>query len=148
MNKLKTPSLKHSINKDSIIEFIEKECKNLIILEDVDKLISEKKVEVDGLFADLKEMIETNKSAEEYNALKIRYSNSAEELNEMCKNRKEQEQRKTAIDTYIANFKKLPTVIVDWDSRIWNLMIDKAVVNRNKTITFFFKSGQQININL
>lgn len=93
-------------------------------------------------------MIETNKSAEEYNVLKIRYSNSAEELNTMCKNRKEQEQRKTAIDTYIANFKKLPTVIADWDSRIWNLMIDKAVVNRNKTITFFFKNGQQININL
>jgi len=54
----------------------------------------------------------------------------------------------TAIDTYIANFKKLPTVIADWDSRIWNLMIDKAVVSRNKTITFFFKNGQQININL
>lgn len=137
-----------SINKDSIIEFIEKECKNLIILEDLDKEISEKKVEVDGLFADLKEMIETNKSDEEYNALKIRYNDSAEELNVMCKNRKEQEQRKTAIDTYIANFKKLPTVIADWDSRIWNLMIDKAVVNRNKTITFFFKNGQQININL
>jgi hypothetical protein len=137
-----------SINKDSVIEFIEKQCKNLIILEDLDKLISEKKVEVDGLFADLKEMIETNKSVEEYNALKIRYSNSAEELNAMCKNRKEQEQRKTAIDTYIANFKKLPTVIADWDSRIWNLMIDKAVVNGNKTITFFFKNGQQININL
>ena len=137
-----------SINKDSVIEFIEKQCKNLIILEDLDKEISKKKVEVDGLFADLKEMIETNKSVEEYNALKIRYSNSAEELNAMCKNRKEQEQRKTAIDTYIANFKKLPTVIADWDSRIWNLMIDKAVVNGNKTITFFFKNGQQININL
>lgn len=46
-----------SVNYDFIVKLIEKGCKNFIILEDLNNLISEKKVEVDSLFADLKEMV-------------------------------------------------------------------------------------------
>lgn len=50
------------------------------------------------------------------------------------------------MESFIENLKKGPESLDSWSEEIWNLMLEKGVVNRDKTITFIFKNGKEIRM--
>lgn len=48
------------------------------------------------------------------------------------------------MEVFIENLKKQPNLVDEWDERLWCLMIEKAVVGRDGSITFVFYNGNEI----
>ena len=47
---------------------------------------------------------------------------------------------------YIRTLKKQPVVLREWDSTIWTVMIEKAIVHKDGQITFVFQNGTEIKV--
>ena len=45
---------------------------------------------------------------------------------------------------FIENLKKQPLIVDKWDESLWAVMIEKAVVHIDGSITFVFYNGSEI----
>lgn len=50
------------------------------------------------------------------------------------------------LDAFIAFVKKSETVITEWSSDIWNVLVESGTVHRDGSVTFKFKNGKQIRV--
>ena len=55
-------------------------------------------------------------------------------------------QQDKAMALYIRTLKKQPTVLTEWNDTIWIVMVEKAIVHRDKSITFVFYNGSKVKI--
>lgn len=58
----------------------------------------------------------------------------------------ERESRAKYLDAFIKDLAERPLVLEEFDVDVWFYMIEKGIVNRDKTITFTFKNGTEIRI--
>lgn len=49
-----------------------------------------------------------------------------------------------AIKLFIKALEEKPIVLDEWDSSCWALFVDKAIVHKDKNITFIFNNGTNI----
>ena len=47
---------------------------------------------------------------------------------------------------FIRTLKKQPDILEEWDDTIWTMMVEKAIVHRDRSITFVFYNGKQITV--
>ena len=47
---------------------------------------------------------------------------------------------------FICTLKKQPDILEEWDDTIWTMMVKKAIVHRDGSITFVFYNGTQITV--
>jgi hypothetical protein len=47
---------------------------------------------------------------------------------------------------FIAEFDSKPNLIEEFDIDIWSYLIEKAIVNQDRSITFIFNNGKEIKI--
>jgi len=58
---------------------------------------------------------------------------------------KEKRMRKSKeISTFITTLKKQPMILPEWNERLWITLLDMAIVQRDGSIVFRFKSGKEI----
>ena len=50
------------------------------------------------------------------------------------------------LNAFIASLEDKETVIDEFSTDLWNLMIQEALVNENGTITFKFRNGNEVRI--
>lgn len=50
------------------------------------------------------------------------------------------------LNSYLASFKEAGEIITEWDDNFWMTVLDKVIVNRDRTITFKFIEGTDITI--
>ena len=50
------------------------------------------------------------------------------------------------LDSFIAFIEKSETVITEWSSDIWNVLVESGTVHRDGSVTFKFKNGKQITV--
>ena len=125
-------------------------------VEDIDNHINEKEMELLVIRKSIEELIEENSKVEQdqkqyeerYSILEKNYYAVKRELDSLSQTKKDKETRLSAIKLFIAKFKEMPTFIDKFNSRIWNLVLDVAIVNKDKSITFVFKNKQKIIIPL
>jgi len=48
--------------------------------------------------------------------------------------------------SYLKEIKKADNYLPEWSNDLWMLMVDSAIVNRDKTITFKFTSGTEVAV--
>ena len=48
--------------------------------------------------------------------------------------------------SFLSALNKSEAMLNSWNERIWMLMVENGVVNRDKTITFKFTSGTEITL--
>lgn len=53
-----------------------------------------------------------------------------------------------AMKSYLARLKDAEQVIDAWDDSLWMTVLEKAVVNRDGTITFHFTIGKNITLKI
>ena len=51
-----------------------------------------------------------------------------------------------SMELFIESIKDKPDVIDSWNSDLWSLLVDKAIVHHDKSITFLFKNMKEITI--
>ena len=143
-------------NKIEIINFLESNIESMFDVEDIDNHINEKEMELLVIRKSIEELIEENSKVEQdqkqyeerYSILEKNYYAVKRELDSLTQTKKDKETRLSAIKLFIAKFKEMPTFIDKFNSRIWNLVLDVAIVNKDKSITFVFKNKQKIIIPL
>lgn len=54
--------------------------------------------------------------------------------------------RNIHLQAFINDLSNKPKVLEDYDEDVWSYLIDKAIVNRDGSITFIFRNGKEIRI--
>lgn len=54
--------------------------------------------------------------------------------------------KQNKINTFISNLKNKEDAITEFDEELFNIMVDKAKVHRDKSIEFIFNSGYKVKV--
>ena len=81
-----------------------------------------------------------------YEALTLRYEAAKAELDRLQKERTLRSQQDKAMALFIRTLRKQPEVLDAWDDTVWTVMVEKAIVHRDGTITFVFYNGTEIAV--
>ncbi len=81
-----------------------------------------------------------------YNEMNTRYEKHSAELNRLQAERKRLEQQDSALSLFARALKKQPKVLDAWDDSLWIVMVEKAIVHRDRSITFIFYNGKEITV--
>lgn len=81
-----------------------------------------------------------------YNSLYDKYEEVETRHNELVDKKTKAINRNNYLKRYIKILKRNPTNLVQWDSGIWALVIEKALVHKDKSVTFKFICGKEIKI--
>ena len=115
---------------------------------DIERQIEETQVVAELVKTAVKENASTAQSQEaylkKYEALTERYEKAAAELERLQSLRTARSQQDKKMALYIRTLKKQPEVMHDWNDTIWTVMVEKAIVHKDGSITFRFYSGAEI----
>lgn len=78
----------------------------------------------------------------------IRYLNAQKRLNDFMKLKYEKEMKSIQLDTFIKEIEELNQVDLKFDNRLFNMTISKIVIYHDDTITFFFKNGKEVKLDI
>lgn len=71
---------------------------------------------------------------------------SQKELQSLQKERNKRLKKDKALSLHIRTPKKSRQVLTKWDDTVWTVMVEKAIVHRDKSITFVFYNGNKIRV--
>ena len=87
-----------------------------------------------------------DKYLKKYNSLNKRYEDAVSKLEKLKTERTLRQQQDKAMSLFIRTLKKSPLVLDKWDGTIWTVMVEKAIVHKNGSITFVFYNGSEIEV--
>ena len=67
-------------------------------------------------------------------------------MDRLQKERTLRSQQDKAMALFIRTLKKQPEVLDAWDDTVWTVMVEKAIVHRDGTITIVFWGGTEIAV--
>ena len=79
-----------------------------------------------------------------YESLTQRYKAASTELDRLQAERTRCQQKDKSIGLFIRSLKKQPEVMDTWNDTIWTVMVERAVVHKDGSITFVFYNGAKI----
>ncbi len=102
----------------------------------------------------VEQMIKTNASnaqdQDEYSkcfdALCGKYDQLKEIYDKVFAERQVKLAKATQLDAFMSYIQKGETVITEWSSDIWNVLVESGTVHRDGSITFKFKNGKQVTV--
>ncbi len=80
-----------------------------------------------------------------YAELEDKYKNKESEYNNLISQKEERKLKESNINSFIETLKK-GEILLEWDDRIFNFTLEKAIVHKDKSITFKFYSGYGVTI--
>lgn len=117
---------------------------------EVERQVQETEVVAELVKAAIKDNASTTQSQEaylkKYESLTRRYEIAAQELERLQNERNYRRQQDQEITRFIRTLKKQAEVLDTWDDTIWTLMVEKAIVHRDGSITFTFYNGTEIKV--
>lgn len=84
--------------------------------------------------------------SKKYETLKERYEAAYGRYQELVKLKEHRLSQAKALKVFIKALEDKPLVLDEWDNSCWTLFVEKAVVHRDKSITFEFCNGTKIKI--
>lgn len=117
---------------------------------EIDRQMEETQVVAELVKAAVKENASTAQSQEtylkKYESLTARYETAAKELERLQAERTRLGQQDKAMGLFIRTLKRQPERMDTWDDTIWTVMVEKAIVHRDGSITFIFYNGTEIKV--
>ncbi len=83
---------------------------------------------------------------QKYETLTKRYEAASAELDRLQAERTLCAQKDKSIRLFIRTLKKQPEVMDKWSDIIWTVMVEKAIVHKDGSITFIFFNGANVNV--
>lgn len=78
--------------------------------------------------------------------LETEYDKEVKRLKDLEQEKQETNDKRNKIATFIASLKDKGTSINEFDEELFNIMVCKAIVNRDKSIEFIFNSGYKVKV--
>ena len=121
---------------------------------ELDKKIAEAQEEVEIIAMAVRNLVKENAtqalSQEEYdkkyNSFAERYQNEVDKLQTLLDEKKQVLIKDKAMELFIETIKEQPIILEEWDVTVFNFMIEKAVVQHDKTIEFHFFNGAKVRV--
>ncbi len=140
--------------KDRILEDIKDVIKLLSDTSELDTKVVElqNKMEVISGLVDkmIKENTRTTQDQVEFNKrydeLSAQYESEKNDLDKTLEKRAYKQAQEIKMKAYLEEIKKADNYLPEWSNDVWMIMVEKAIVNRDKTITFKFTSGTEITL--
>ena len=140
--------------KDRIIEDINEVIKLLADTFELDAKVVELQNKMTVISGLVDKMIKENtKTAQDqvdfnkrYEELSNQYEADKNALDKTLEKRAYKQAQEIKMKAYLKEIKKADNYLPEWSIDLWMLMVDSAIVNRNKTITFKLTSGTEITI--
>jgi len=82
--------------------------------------------------------------ARKYEELSTQYESEKNALDKALEKRAYMQAQEIKMKAYLEEIKKADNYLPEWSNNVWMIMVEKAIVNRDKTITFKFTSGTEI----
>jgi len=120
---------------------------------ELDEEIIKAQNEIDIISETVKKLVKNNgerpQSQEEYtrryNDLVEKYNSKKKELDNLQAEKKRKKLQRSTLDAFIDNLKNEES-IVSFDDKLWILLVDSAIINRDGTIIFKFANGLEKTI--
>lgn len=140
--------------KQRIIEDVNEVIKLLSDTSEIDAKIIElqNKMEVISGLVDkmIKENTRTAQDQVEFNRryeeLSAQYESEKNDLDKTLEKRAYKQAQEIKMKAYLEEIKKADNYLPEWSNDVWMIMVEKAIVNRDKTITFKFTSGTEVTM--
>lgn len=119
---------------------------------ELDQQIEEKTQESELLADMVRELIYRNASSakeddkKQEEALCAKFYAVLKEIQSLKEEREQRLQKDKAMSLHIRTLNKSRQVLTEWDDTVWTLMVEKAIVHRDKSITFIFYNGSQFRV--
>ena len=122
--------------------------------ETLDEKITSIKNEIDIISELVRKLVKQNsteaQSQEEYqkkyNDLSERYNKLKDELDKLINERAYKLGQSTKLEAFLKEMETAETIIDTWNNELWMIMVESAVVHKDKSITFKFYNGKEIRI--
>lgn len=142
------------LEKERIIEDVNEVIKLLSDASELDAKVIElqNKMEfISGLFDKMikentrttQDQVEFNRS---YDELSAQYETEKNDLDKTLEKRAYKQAQEIKMKAYLEEIKKADNYLHEWSNDVWMIMVEKAIVNRDKTITFKFTSGTEVTL--
>ena len=140
--------------KNNVIDDLKLMQQRLSDLTEIDNTIEHQQEEVLIITELVKNLIHENASTklnqdeyvQKYDSLNKRYEKATEVLVSLQAEKQRKVEQDNAFTLYIKTLKKNPTLLEEWDDTIWMTMVEKAIIHKNKNITFRFYNGAVIEV--
>ena len=142
-------------NKDEMIENLSGVVELLSDSSTLDEKIEEAKTELDVVEAMVKALMDkrakTDELSEEaftkqYESLDSRYKKATDKINNIIKEKNIRRGKKEKMSAILESLRNEPSTLLKWDKRIWILLVEKAIIHKDKTITFKFYCGAEVRV--
>ena len=136
-------------NRDQVLADCELGRKTLVDFAALDGEIEQVNGEIKKLEEKVRALVNENaceaQSQDAYRQRRIelteRFGKLADRLRELTGERDFRKKQDSAIRLHMRMLKRSPQVLETWDDTIWTVMVEKAVVHRDGSITFHFYNG-------
>ena len=116
--------------------------------QDIDTLNDELVVTAELVNKLIKENSKSSMSQDEYNKkydeLTSRYEKTKQKQEELIESRSNKKTQALNMKSFISNLKQIEDKLSDWNENVWMLLVNSAVVHRDKSITFKFHNNNEV----
>lgn len=141
-------------DKDRVIKDTEDIIELLTDTTEVEKLIAGYQEDMEVVREAVNSLIKDNsrraQSQEQYetkyNKMVKKYEALSAKLDEVLKIKSDKEDKRLRLSTFLNEVKSSKKFITDWSDEIWMLMVEKAIVHKDGTITFIFFNGKEVRV--
>lgn len=140
--------------KDRILEDINDVIKLLSDTSELDTKVVELQNKMEVIIGLVDKMIKENTRTTQnqvefnkrYDELSAQYESEKNDLDKTLEKRAYKQAQEIKMKAYLEEIKKADNYLPEWSNDVWMIMVEKAIVNRDKTITFKFTSGTEITL--
>ena len=138
------------VNKGEILNNLELVLNQIVSVESIEDKIKEVNEELEQIVHEVEVLIHSSLTIDYVNEkqlnLEAKYDALVKKLKKLEHQKDEVIEKHNKINTFIANLRHKGIVITEFDEELFNIMIDKAVVHRDKSIEFIFNSGYEVKV--
>lgn len=141
-------------NKDALVEDTKAIVTMLTDTSEIDSKIQELNTEMDDIEVLVENLIHDNSKRSQsqseyekrYNELVDKFNKAKDEVQRLTDTKISKSNKLEVLQAFITTIEEKENFIDESSLELWNLMIDATVVNRDGTITFKFKNGNEVII--
>ena len=141
-------------NKEQVIEDSKLMIDALVDFEALEKEMQDEEKIINDLSIKVKELVDKNSKTpqeqdaylKEYGELASNYKFHAEKLKSLKTEYEVRAQQVKTVKRTINQIKDSNVLLEEWNDKIWYLMVDEAIVHKDKSITFKFYNGIELKI--
>ena len=135
-------------SKDEILNNLELVLNQIVSVESIKYKIKKVHEDIETIVNEVEVLIHSSKETDEIKQkeLELKYDRLIKKLKDLEYQKEEVMDKRNKINTFISTLKDKVGLISAFDEELFNIMVDKAVVHRDKSIEFIFNSGYKVKV--